>query len=570
MKKFPLLFPFLFLSIILSSCSRQEISSDLAAKADLLWAQVEASWEEPEEKPAGEAGHVVFFSMSDGTSKAIVRYARGNTLTSAWDKALAKGDSAMRKFGKEPVWLKVDIVRECIPCSANLLANRIEQGLDWGFRQGIAFDSKFNVAFLEEELNGSSIINYDQGAFDAKFLQEQLAANELGTVKESPAEFFLFRCNAWFCDENNEVFSLTYDGYNQGQRVIEGVDREYARELIGGSAKYLTANVKEDGSFVYDYYPQYDLSTDSYNIIRHAGTVWSMSQAYQLFPSEELHSSIVRAADYLVDALDYNSDGAAFLRDREGEEYTLGGSGLAILAFNEVQEALNTKNYQTAALALGEGILFMQQESGCFNQVLDMDFKVKEQFRTIYYDGEGTFALCKLYSMTGDEKWLIAASKAMDYFIANDYVLFGDHWQAYSVNELTKYIPDNQNYWDYAMAIVTENKNSLIERRYSSPTDLELLMNAFETYTRRPDRTSVSSADLETLFTGIRQTAKRQTNEFFYPEFAMYVLEPRRVLNTFFARNDFRIRIDDVQHNIGGLYLFQKDYDDLVRCGYER
>ena len=36
---------------------------------------------------------------------------------------------------------------------------------------------------------------------------------------------------------------------------------------------------------------------------------------------------------------------------------------------------------------------------------------------------------------------------------ANDYVLFGDHWQAYSVNELTKYIPDNQNYWDYAMAI---------------------------------------------------------------------------------------------------------------------
>ena len=44
MKKFPLLFPLLFLSIILSSCSRQEISPNLAAKADLLWAQVEASW----------------------------------------------------------------------------------------------------------------------------------------------------------------------------------------------------------------------------------------------------------------------------------------------------------------------------------------------------------------------------------------------------------------------------------------------------------------------------------------------------------------------------------------------
>ena len=100
-------------------------------------------------------------------------------------------------------------------------------------------------------------------------------------------------------------------------------------------------------------------------------------------------------------------------------------NSLAILAFNEVQEALNTKNYQTAALALGEGILFMQQESGCFNQVLDMDFKVKEQFRTIYYDGEGTFALCKLYSMTGDEKWLIALRKRY----SKPSVVPGHTWQ---------------------------------------------------------------------------------------------------------------------------------------------
>ena len=59
MKKFPLIIPFLILSFLLSSCSRQEVSSDLAAKADLLWAQVEADWDEPEEKPAGEAGYVV-------------------------------------------------------------------------------------------------------------------------------------------------------------------------------------------------------------------------------------------------------------------------------------------------------------------------------------------------------------------------------------------------------------------------------------------------------------------------------------------------------------------------------
>lgn len=66
MKKFPLLFPLLFLSIILSSCSRQEISSDLAAKADLLWAQVEASWEEPEESLRERLGMLSFSPCPTG------------------------------------------------------------------------------------------------------------------------------------------------------------------------------------------------------------------------------------------------------------------------------------------------------------------------------------------------------------------------------------------------------------------------------------------------------------------------------------------------------------------------
>lgn len=47
------------------------------------------------------------------------------------------------------------------------------------------------------------------------------------------------------------------------------------------------------------------------------------------------------------------------------------------------------------------------------------------------------------------------------------------------------------------------------------------------------------------------------------------MMKPQVVLNTFFARDDLRIRIDDVQHNIGSYYLFQKNYDALLKCGFK-
>ena len=48
----------------------------------------------------------------------------------------------------------------------------------------------------------------------------------------------------------------------------------------------------------------------------------------------------------------------------------------------------------------------------------------------------------------------------------------------------------------------------------------------------------------------------------------MYMKKPKRILNTFMVRHDgYRVRIDDIQHNIGGYYLFFKNYEKLVSYG---
>ena len=53
-------------------------------------------------------------------------------------------------------------------------------------------------------------------------------------------------------------------------------------------------------------------------------------------------------------------------------------------------------------------------------------------------------------------------------------------------------------------------------------------------------------------------------NYFMQPEQAMYFKDPQLVLNSFVVREDnFRIRIDDIQHFMGGYYLYWKNYDTV-------
>ena len=74
--------------------------------------------------------------------------------------------------------------------------------------------------------------------------------------------------------------------------------------------------------------------------------------------------------------------------------------------------------------------------------------------------------------------------------------------------------------------------------------------------------------DLRPFLSAIYARADRQLNEYFYPEYAMYMQNPQRIVDTFMVRQDgFRVRIDDVQHNISGCYLYCVNYEKLVQYG---
>ena len=424
------------------------------------------------------------------------------------------------------------------------------------------------------------------------------------------------------------VIPLIPDGLSRGRREIQNLDAAAARGFVTAAASFLEKQVQQDGSFRYGYYPRFDRVIPGYNCMRHASTIWSLLCQYRITQKASVLSLAARSIDYLLShALVYRDPDTAYLSEPLKNEIKLGGGGVLILAITEYldlcseeprpeilrsgeprpgilrsgesrpailrsrkpltkapnaeilhakdvlpeQEALR-RRYTEIACALGSGILsLLNPETGEFSHVLNMDFSLKERYRTVYYDGEAAYALCRLYRLTKEEKWLFYAEKAVNHFLAADYTRYRDHWVAYAMNEITRYI-HRDDYDTFALRNARVNLDFLYKRETTYHTFLELLMVTFETYERilaeNPGLPYLKEFDLPYFLRTIRVRADRMLNGFFFPEYAMYMRCPDKILGSFMVRHDgFRVRIDDIQHNIGGFYLYYKNYSRLLALG---
>lgn len=520
--------------------------------------------------PAGEVGHVVMISVCDTTRRASVFTGVGADLASAWEAADQAARSGLKAAPIDPQWVKADVVYVSEKISADELAKAIYASRHEFFRYGLAFDDGYATALLEAELNGAKIYEYEKGGVDLSYLNTYLKKAGREPLEKLPEEYTVFQTFGWFCDEMNAVYLLDSTGLDYGRRQVEVLDADYARDLIGKASDFLVKQVKQDGSFVYGMYPRFDNDIENYNIVRHASTIWSLICRYRMDPSEELAHVIESTIDYMLTQVVQENETTAHLYEIKDDEIKLGANGVAVIAMTEYMDVFESDKYVDICRKLGNGILTMlDRETGVYYHVLNGDFSRKEEFRTVYYDGEATFALCRLYSLTGEQVWLDAARCAVDHFIEADYTQYKDHWVAYSMNEITKHITDNTEYYAFALRNVQVNAAEIYERDTTYHTYLELLMSTFELYDRLMERgAGVEGFDLDAFLETIYTRADRQLNGFFYPEYAMYMANPQRVLNTFMVRHDgYRIRIDDVQHNIGGYYLYYKNYDKLVEYG---
>lgn len=561
---------------IIDNNNKNSIIDSFADRAQLLKSEAvsEAVSDELGEAPAGEAaGYAAFISLSDGTERANVFSGTGSSLEIAWDAAYEKAFEYVSESFYDAVWIKADVVDSVQSINDEELSTTLSENTEQYYRCGLAFKFDFSEALLEEELNCAKIYDYYNYCINQEYLDKYLSKAGRPTIDAS-GEYLAFTCISWFCDEDGKVCRLIGDGLSQGRRDVISLDAEFAKTLCLDSSEYLAGQLNNDGSFIYGYKPRFDNELSSYNILRHAGSIWTLVLRYKLTGDEALVPMIESAIDYVVDnALVYSDDDTAFVYEEVSDEIKLGGDGIMLVALSEYMDALDTDKYMDIAVKLGNGIVSMLDEgSGKYTHVLNPDFSVKEEFRTVYYDGEATFALSRLYGLTKDDKWLSAAEAAVNNFIREDYTSYRDHWIAYSMNELTKYV-QNEEYFTFALRNAQENLDRINKLDRTAPTCLELLMATFEVYQRINDEGInvpylESGFDLDYFIETIQNRADAQLDGYFFPEYAMYMRSPDTVLNAFFAREDgFRTRIDDTQHCVGGYYLYYLYYDELLECG---
>ena len=131
----------------------------------------------------------------------------------------------------------------------------------------------------------------------------------------------------------------------RGNIDIGGVTVEALRESIALGADYLVRETDDRGRITYEYDAVKNAEGTGYNMLRHAGTLYSMMQAWRVQPDPALLAASRRAADYYISRLEEDEEPSPDLRESFGKGEKLGtqggeGHGRSLLEKNQREKII--------------------------------------------------------------------------------------------------------------------------------------------------------------------------------------------------------------------------------------
>ncbi|MCU4347264.1 poly alpha-glucosyltransferase [Acinetobacter lactucae] len=442
------------------------------------------------------------------------------------------------------------------------------------YRRGIGFDEQCSVAFLEQEIYGKAIIrglSYDKpNFFDETNLnyaiKQKYNATKPQIKLQELQDIWTFDTYAAFY-ENEQFINLASRYDANGIRAISSNKKQHFQMLIEKNAAFLHSQIQENGKFIYGYFSAYDRDIRNYNTVRHCTSLYALLETFEVQSKPEYWPKIHAAIQYALTNFykEKDSETSFMIDGKEGEfEIKLGANAAAILMLTKYQEITQKTDYQKYAEKLANGILKLIDSNGSTTHVLNYpDYDLKEKFRIIYYDGEAALALLRLYQINQNSKLLETVKLMFEYFIEKRYEKYHDHWLSYCTNELTKICPEDK-YFIFGLNNYLKHFIFIRNRKTTYATLLEMLMAAYKMVRRLKEQGRIGlfeQAYMPELQKLIEFRADFQTTGFFYPEMAMYMARPDKILHAFYIRHDrFRVRIDDQEHNLSGYIAYVKDY----------
>jgi hypothetical protein len=121
--------------------------------------------------------------------------------------------------------------------------------------------------------------------------------------------------------------------------------------------------------------------------------------------------------------------------DRNEQVAQLGSTALAVVALAEYQRATGETTYLPLAKKLAAFLLYMQRDDGSFRHLYDpRTHQPDDKAELLYYSGEATLALTRMYVVTKDERYAHASERGLDWLVHwYDFFMGGffygeEHW----------------------------------------------------------------------------------------------------------------------------------------------
>jgi hypothetical protein len=206
---------------------------------------------------------------------------------------------------------------------------------------------------------------------------------------------------------------------------------------------YLFNCLKEDGSFIYEINAKTGVISNSYNILRHAGTLYVLYQWCSRNNENDKIAQLDATTAYLKRHIKPLKEVSNIKCIVEKDQAKLGGAALTLLALIENYKINPSAKELDVLRDIANFIVWMQESSGKFKSKIFYEKGNFSSFSSTYYPGEAILALIRFYEIDKNECWIKSAELGINYLVKhpvlnNDKSHGHNHWLAIALAEYYK------------------------------------------------------------------------------------------------------------------------------------